>query len=182
MRKEEGSRTPAAHHQPLPGSLSKWRAASTVVDGGQLVCRGSHLGRLGNHFRAVLGTILGPSGAPWGLLGPSRGPRGALSACLGAILEISWAALGTRTPKTARTPKSSKNQKKIADSGLFGLSWRASRKPLGTFWGLLSRLEAILGRLGASWKHLGRTCKPLRPSWAVLEAILNRLGPTWSHL
>ena len=40
-------------------------------------------------------------------------------------------------------------------------------------------LGGLLGRVGPSWRLLGRTWRYLGPSWAVLEAVLDHLGRTW---
>ena len=79
-----GSRTPAAHHRPLPGSLSKCRAASKVVT--RRVCQ------LSNGFRPIPPPCLDcGSESSWTFLGvSSEGSRGPLRRSLGA----SWGPPG----------------------------------------------------------------------------------------
>ena len=40
-------------------------------------------------------------------------------------------------------------------------------------------LGGVLGRVGLSWRLLGRPWRYLGLSWAVLEAVLDHLGRTW---
>ena len=95
-----------------------------------------------------LGALLGRIGRLLGRLGAFFGRLGGLLGRLGAMFEASWALLECRKPDIARTRTTSNNTLKIADYGLLGPSWRASRNAFGAPWGPLGRLGALLGRLG----------------------------------
>ena len=111
-----------------------------------------------------LGTMMGPSWAPLGRLGASWGHLwlswsrlAAVLGCLGPSWASSWVVLGR--------------------PGAFGASLRdvwgpscshlgASSSHLGT---ILGPSRVPLGRLWASWRHVG-------PSWSCLGAVLGRPG------
>ena len=56
---------------------------------------------------------------------------------------------------------------------------------LGSSWGHLAALGAVLGYLGAVLSHLGLVLEAswhhLGPSWAILGQSLGHLGPSWGH-
>ena len=178
------------------------------------------LGVLGASW-GILGACSRPLGASWGRRGGlgeilgvilGWGPRhvrsGALSGPpLGAVLGASWAVLGASGPLLGRS------------WAVLGRSWAPPGPSGGDLGGLLGRLghwEAgkhekakiiknvgkindfcILGTFwGCSWRALGPSCGPRRPSrghlrrrgaiFGRLEALLARprrlLGPSWPAL
>ena len=173
-----GSRTPAAHHRPLPGSLSKWRAASKVVT--RRVCQLSNglwpipsppcLGCGSESSWTLLGVSSeGSRGPPRGSLGASWGPPGGFFGTSWGPLGGSWGPLGASWglpggllgPSGSLLERKARNVRSGSPSGpLLGPSWGPlgpSQGPLGTVLGpsgaVLERREAKMARTSKSFKN-----------------------------
>ena len=101
-------------------------------------------------------------GAFWAVMGPSWRPRGRSWGDLGVLL-------GRLEPSECREEANAQILQKLKGKSMI---WAYSGPPGGPLGGLL-------GRVGPSWRLLGRTWRYLGLSWAVLEAILDHLGRTW---
>ena len=115
-------------------------------------------GRLGPSW-GPLGAVLGPLGLSWGVPGAVLGP-------LGDVLGASWGVLG-------------------ALGAVLRLSWATNvRKPnFDDSYTFLHDFGGPRGVPEASWRRLGASWRRLRASWRPLERILGPLGcilePSW---
>ena len=128
-------------------------------------------------------TVLGPS---WAALGASWANRRSSWAVLGpsmAVLGQSWKLLGRLGRSGSRKRRDRRNPSKANGKSLIWASSGSPGGPLGNllelfgFWGLLSRLEAILGGRGAILGRLGGILKNLETSSILLGRLGNNIGP-----
>ena len=112
-----------------------------------------------------LGALLGALGA---VLGPSWAPLGVLWGHLGTMLRLEK-AIGREKARMQKT------QFVLSCWSHFGLLGGA----LGGSKSTQNRLGAVLRPLGGMSEAIPGH---LEVSWAILEAILGYLGPSWSHL